>query len=136
MNKKVVGFIPNLLFKVFLALKEKFDPKEPVPADEKITIEICNKLLDDLDSKLTLAPISNKRFIKNESKDMFIVLHQHSVKLINHIYSYSVYISNSEDYSDLVGKFDKKLDDERMKLEDEINNNINHSLEEILKKLG
>lgn len=136
MENKVVGFIPKLLFRVFLALKEKFDPKQPVPVDEKITFEICRKLLDETDSKLTLAPLSNKRFIKNESKDMFVVIHEHSVKLINHIYSYSVYISNSDFYTELVKKFDQKLDDERMKLEIEINNNINHSLEEILKKLN
>lgn len=135
MDTKVVGFIPKLLYKVFLALKEKFDPKQPVPIDEKITFEICFKLLDDVNSKLTLAPLSHKRFIKNETKDMFIVLHEHSVKLINHIYSYSVYISNTNLYAELVDKFDKKLDDERMKLETEFNNNINHSLEEILKKL-
>ena len=135
MDNKVVGFIPNILYKVFLALKEKFDPKKPLPADERITYEICRKVLDDSDSKLTLAPLSNKRFIKNESKDMFIVLHDHSVKLINHIYSYSVYISDTSLYVELVEKFDKKLDDERMKLEIEINNNINHSLEDILKKL-
>ena len=136
MNTKVVGLIPNLLFKIFLALKEKFDQKLPVPSDEKITLEICAKLLEDSDSKLTLAPISNKRFIKNESKDMFIVIHEHSVKLINHIYSYSVYISDSESYNEIIEKFDKIIDDERMKLENEINNNINHSLEEILKKLN
>lgn len=136
MNTKVVGLIPNLLFRIFLALKEKFDPKPLVPADEKITSEICIKLLEDKDSKLTLAPISNKRFIKNESKDMFIVLHEHSVKLINHIYSYSVYISDSDVYNKIIEKFDQIIDEERMKLENEINNNINHSLEEILKKLN
>jgi hypothetical protein len=135
MENKVVGFIPKLLFRVFLALKEKFDPKQPVPDDEKITFEICYKLLENVDSKLTLAPISNKRFIKNEEKDMFIVLHEHSVKLINHIYSYSVYISNTQLYTQLVDKFDKVLDAERLKLETEINNNIHHSLAEILKKL-
>ena len=136
MENKVVGFIPKLLYKVFLTLKEKFDPKLPVPEDEKITIEICRKILEDSNSKLTLAPLSNKRFIKNESKDMFIVFHEHSVKLINHIYSYSVYISNTDSYRELVDKFDKVLDSERLKLETEINKNIHHSLEEILKKLN
>lgn len=136
MENKVVGFIPRLLYKLFLTLKEKFDPKLPVPEEEKFTIQICEKLLGDPDSKLTFAPIANKRFIKNESKDMFVVIHEHTVNLINHVYSYSIYVTNTSDYEKLIQKFDNVLDNERLKLEDEIKLNIQHSLAQILKKLN
>lgn len=136
MENKVVGFIPKLLYKLFLSLKEKFDPSQPVPQEEKITIEICKKLLDDPNSKLTFAPLAEKRFIKNEEKDMFVVIHEHTINLINHVYSYSIYVSNTSEYHELVGKFNQVLDRERLKLEDEIKLNIQHSLEQILNKLN
>jgi hypothetical protein len=136
MENKVVGYIPRLLFKIYLSLKERFDPTPPIPEEEKITIDICSKLLDDPNSKLTIAPLVNKRFVKNKEKDMYIVIHEHTINLINHVYSYSIYVSDSQSYVDIVNKFDKMLDEERLKLEEEIKNNIQHSLSSILNKLN
>jgi hypothetical protein len=135
MENKVVGYIPRLLFRIYLSLKEKFDPTPPIPEEERITVEICKKLINDPESKLTYAPISNKRFIKNEEKSMFIVIEQHTINLINHVYSYSVYLSNSSDYNEIITSFDKVLEFERQSLEDEIRSNIQHSLTTILEKL-
>ena len=131
----MVGYIPRLLFKIYLSLKERFDPTPPVPEEEKITVEICKKLISDSESELTYAPISGKRFIKNESKHMFVVIEHHTINLINHVYSYSVYLSKNSDYNEIVGSFDKILEDKRQCLEDEIRTNIQHSLQTILKKL-
>ena len=116
-------------------LKERFDPTPPVPEEEKITVEICKKLISDSESELTYAPISGKRFIKNESKHMFVVIEHHTINLINHVYSYSVYLSKNSDYNEIVVSFDKILEDKRQCLEDEIRSNIQHSLQTILKKL-
>ena len=135
MENKVVGYIPRLLFKIYLNLKERFDPTPPVPEEEKITVEICKKLINDSESKLTYAPISGKRFIKNESKNMFVVIEHHTINLINHVYSYSVYLSKNSDYNEIIGSFDKILENKRQDLEDEIRSNIQHSLQTILKKL-
>jgi len=136
MENKVVGYIPRLLFRIYLSLKEKFDPTPPIPEEEKITVEICKKLINNPESKLTYAPISNKRFVKNEKKNMFIVIEQHTINLINHVYSYSVYLSNSNDYNEIITSFDKVLEFERQSLEDEIRTNIQHSLTTILEKLN
>jgi hypothetical protein len=136
MENKVVGYIPRLLFRVYLNLKERFDPTPPIPEEERITVEICKKLINDPESKLTYAPISNKRFIKNEEKSMFIVIEQHTINLINHVYSYSVYLSNSGDYNEIITSFDKVLEYQRQSLEDEIRSNIQHSLITILEKLN
>jgi len=136
MENKVVGYIPRLLFRIYLSLKEKFDPTPPIPEEEKITVEICKKLINNPESKLTYAPISNKRFVKNEGKNMFIVIEQHTINLINHVYSYSVYLSNSNDYNEIITSFDKVLEFERQSLEDEIRTNIQHSLTTILEKLN
>jgi hypothetical protein len=135
MENKVVGYIPRLLFKIYLNLKERFDPTPPIPEEERITVEICKKLISDPDSELTYAPISAKRFIKNESKSMFVVIEHHTINLINHVYSYSVYLSKNSDYNEIIGGFDKILEKKRQSLEDEITSNIQHSLQTILKKL-
>jgi hypothetical protein len=119
-----------------LSLKEKFDPTPPIPEEERITVEICKKLINSPESKLTYAPISNKRFVKNEEKNMFVVIEQHTINLINHVYSYSVYLSNSNDYNEIITSFDKALESERQSLEDEIRSNIQHSLTSILEKLN
>ena len=131
----MVGYIPRLLFKIYLSLKERFDPTPPIPEEERITVEICKKLINDPDSELTYAPISAKRFIKNESKSMFVVIEHHTINLINHVYSYSVYLSKNSDYNEIIGGFDKILEVKRQSLEDEITSNIQHSLQTILKKL-
>jgi hypothetical protein len=136
MENKVVGYIPRLLFRIYLSLKEKFDPTPPIPEEEKITVEICKRLINNPESKLTYAPISNKRFVKNEEKNMFIVIEQHTINLINHVYSYSVYLSNSNEYNEIISGFDKVLEHERQSLEDEIRSNIQHSLTTILEKLN
>jgi hypothetical protein len=135
MENKVVGYLPRLLFKIYLNLKERFDPTPPIPEEEKITVEICKKLIMDSESKLTFAPISGKRFIKNENKNMFVVIEHHTINLINHVYSYSVYLSSQTDYKEITQSFDGILEIKRQLLEDEIRNNIQHSLQTILRKL-
>jgi hypothetical protein len=135
MENKVVGYIPRLLFKIYLSLKERFDPTLPIPEEEKITVEICKKLIVDPQSKLTFAPISGKRFIKNENKNMFVVIESHTINLINHVYSYSVYLSSQNDYKEIIQSFDGVLENKRQSLENEIRSNIQHSLQTILKKL-
>jgi hypothetical protein len=135
MENKVVGYIPRLLFKIYLNLKERFDPTPPIPEEEKISVEICKKLILDPDSELTFTPISGKRFIKNESKNMFVVIEHHTINLINHVYSYSIYLSSQTDYKEIIQSFDGILENKRQSLEDEIRSNIQHSLQTILKKL-
>jgi hypothetical protein len=135
MKKGVVGYIPRLLFKLYLYLKEKFDPKPPISKEEHICYDICINLILNEDSKLTFAPVSLKRFIKLDEKDMFVVIENRNVNLINHVYSYSVYMENEELFEDILKTFDQTLEKRRQSLEDEIRNNIQHSLQNILEKI-
>lgn len=135
MEKKIVGYIPRILYKLYLNLKERFDPALKIPEEEKICLEICNKLINDDNSKLTFAPISNKRIIKNEKKEIYIVIETYNITIINHVYSYSIYLSSSNDYKDIVNSFDKILENHRQLLEQEIRSNITQSLTKILEKV-
>ena len=136
MEEKIVGYIPRLLFRVYLYLKERFDPKQPLSNEEKYCVEICDKLINNPSSKLTYAPLSGKRFIKFDEQDMFIVIDGHSINLINHVYSYNVYIQDTSTYNKIVKNFDSNLESRREEMETEIKSNIQHSLKNILEKIS
>jgi len=136
MENKVVGYIPRLLFRLYLNLKERFDPKPSVTEEENFSAEICERLILNPTSELTYSPISNKRIIKNEEKNMYIVMEGFTIHLINHVYSYSIYLQDTSQFIQLTQKFDKILEDKRQVLESEIRKNIQHSLKNILEKLN
>lgn len=135
MENKVVGYIPRLLFKIYLNLKDRFDPKPDVTEEEIFAADICEKLISNPSSELTYSPISHKRIIKNEQKSMYVVMESYTIHLINHVYSYSVYLQDTSKFTELTQKFDKILEDKRQVLESEIRKNIQHSLKNILDKL-
>lgn len=135
MKKDVVGYLPRLLFKLYLYLKDKFDPKPIISKEEYICYDICVNLIQNENSKLTFAPVSLKRFIKLDEKDMFVVIENRTVNIINHVYSYSVYMENEELFGDILKTFDQTLETRRQSLENEIRNNIQHSLQNILEKI-
>jgi hypothetical protein len=133
---KTKSFFTNILHKIYNRLQSKLDLKPKISEEEKICQNICIKLIQTEQTKLTIAPISGKRFIKNDEKEMFIVIHQRVISLINHVYSYNVYIENDSIYKKIIDEFDKELEDTREVLEQEIKSNIKHSLTEILKNLN
>ena len=136
MENKVVGYIPRLLFKIYLNLKDKFDPKPKATDEEVFATEICKKLIINPTSELSFTPISQKRISKNEEKRMYVVMESYTIHLINHVYSYSVYLQDTSKFTELTQKFDKVLEDRREVLESEIRKNIQHSLSNILDKLS
>lgn len=135
-NKEIVGYLPKLLFKLYLTLKEKFDPRPPVTQEEQYSIDICKELITRQSSKLSFAPKSLKRIIKNDESNMFILINNFTIHLINHVYSYNVYIESSDLYSELLEIFDSELERRREELEFEITSNIQHSLKNMLLKLN
>lgn len=135
MDTKTLGYVPKLLYKVYLYLKEKFDPRPEVTFEEISCVKICKKLINFPNSNLTFAPKSMKRFIKNDEHGMFVVIENRIINIINHVYSYSVYIENTELYSELLEIFDDSLENRRNELENQIRKNIQHSLQDILEKI-
>ena len=132
---EVVGFIPKLLFRIFLFLKDKFDPKAQITDEERFARQICDKMIIHPDSKLNFSPLTSKRIIKNETLNMYIVMENYTVHVINHVYSYSVYFQDSSAFKELIDSFDQVMEKRREILETEIRSNIQHSLKKILDKL-
>jgi hypothetical protein len=126
----------GILFNIFLYLKNKFDPKPPIPEEVDTCTNIVLKVLDYEDTDLVFAPVSNKRFIINEQKGMAITIENRVVHIINHVYSYSIYMENNECYGKVLRKFDEISEKKKIELEDKLTNNIKHSLTKILEGLS
>ena len=116
----------GILFNIFLYLKNKFDPKPIVPEEVDTCTNIVLKVLDYEDTDLVFAPVSNKRFIINEQKGMAITIENRVVHIINHVYSYSIYMENNECYGKVLRKFDEISEKKKIELEDKLTNNIKH----------
>lgn len=127
--------LSKLLFKIYLYLKERFDPTQPATVEETFCTDICLSLIEMENSRLTYAPISNKRFIKNDSKGIFVVIDHRMINLINHVYGYNIIVEDDDLYNSIIEKFDGVLEAKRLELEDEMKANIKHSLQTILDKL-
>jgi hypothetical protein len=95
---------------------------------------ICRRLISHPDSKFLIAPLSHKRYIKNDPLGMFIVLSNNRINITNHIYNYDVNLSPaiSDKLNDM---FDNKVELLRQTFETEIKSQIKHSLTTILEKL-
>lgn len=135
-NKKVFGVVQSILFGIYIKLKDIFDPKFPIREEEVYCTEICIKLINLEDSKLTLSPISNKRFILNDRKGISIIIHNRFVTLINHVYGYNMVIDDEDLYNSIIKRFDEVLEEKRRVLEEELRKNIQTSLKIILSKIS
>ena len=135
MKTNVVGYIPKLMYKIYLYLQDKFDPKPPITEEEKFCLKIVKKLIENESSVLTLAPLSQKRFIKNDELRMFIMIENRVINIVNHIYSYTLVIEDIDAYKEIISEFDNKLDTKRISLETEFRMNIQNSLKNILESI-
>lgn len=102
--------------------------------NEKICTAICRKLINHPDSKFLIAPLSYKRYIKNSSLELFVVMDERRVAITNHVYHYDVVLPQ-KDWSKLTHLFDSKTEKIRQQYEDEIKSQIIHSLSTILEKI-
>ena len=96
---------------------------------ERDCIAICKKLILKEDTTLLYTPISTKRYIRNEKNQIFVILENHSVKVINHVYL------EQTTWNNIVSTFDNELEKRRDDFEKEIISNIKHSLQNILQNI-
>ncbi len=82
-----------------------------------------------------IAPVSNKRYIKNDTLSLFITISNNRVDLTNHIYHYSVKL-NGRDWERLLFIFDKETDKRIIDYETTINSQIQNSLGKVLEKIS
>jgi viroplasmin and RNaseH domain-containing protein len=104
--------------------------REKRSAYELDCLKICKKLINRSDSTLLLTPISHKRYIKNDSLQVFVTIDGSIVNVINHKYSYTVPMSDRS-LKEVTDFFNNTVEEQRAKMEAEITSNIKHSLKDI-----
>lgn len=124
--------IKRFFYKIYLELKNKFNPVPPVKDEERICFNIVMRVIKNSDSELIFTPITNKRLIRNVEKDMYISIQHRTIHVINHIYRYTVYMENDQLYYSIINLFDRTLEDRRQSFEIDMERNIKHSLSSIL----
>ena len=97
-------------------------------------LSICKKLIDKTDSQLLMTPLSNKKYIHNPANSIFITIEGNTVNVINHKYSYTVVVQDKSK-EEIINHFNEVLENQRLKMEEEITSNIKHSLKNILHTL-
>ena len=107
------------------------DPKSPYHNE---CINICRKMLEKKETVLLIAPISSKRYMKNEKYGIYIVFHGRTIEVVNHVYNYTVALDDKT-WNILIDEFNYELEDRRTEFEDEISKNIKHSLKTLLKTM-
>ena len=109
-------------------------PPQEKSAYERDAMNICKKLIAKPESKLLLTPLSHKRYIKNEDLGIAVIIENRSIQVINHIYSYTVFL-DEKSWESLKSSFDFEVENRRELFEKEITENIKHSLRTIYKNI-
>jgi hypothetical protein len=127
-------FFKKLWIKIFLKVLNRVSPSIEFDENEKTSASICRKLINHQDSKFLIAPLSQKRYIKNEVLQMFVVLQDDRINITNHIYNYDITVPSQMTHK-LNRMFDNKVEEARLKFEKEMHSQVQHSLKKILEKL-
>jgi hypothetical protein len=123
--KQIIHKLKRLIQKQYIKIYRSSTPK--ITTYEKDCVSICEKLIKKNETVLLLTPISNKRYIKNEEDQIFVILENYSVKIINHVYSYTVILGDKS--------WNSVVESRRNKFEKEITSNIKYSIKKILEKI-
>lgn len=106
-----------------------------VNENDKICKSICYKMINNPHSKFLIAPLSGKRYIKNEVFKIFIILDFKKITITNHIYHYDI-ILNQRDFDRITRMYDNKTEEIRNNFENEIMSQIMLSLSSVLTKIS
>lgn len=131
MNHKLKRQLQKISLKFYRMLKSEIVVKNKYQLD---AIKIFRSLLYSPETLVLISPLSNKRYLKNDKKGLTIILDGNSVNIINHVYSYSVVLDDSN-VTKVVDMFNQEVERRRNEFEKEITSNIKHSLKTILNKI-
>jgi hypothetical protein len=123
--------------KFYLFLQGRTTPKVGSNDEQeyqKVCLSICRKLIKNPESSFLIAPISGKKYIKNEKMGIFIVMIDQHINITNHTYNYSVFIS-PRDWQRISYFFDHETESRKNEYEEQIKSQITHSLDRMLEGL-
>ena len=112
-------------------LDQRIDPE--IKEFQTTCFHICRKLINQNDSELILSPISEKRVVKNEKLGIYLTLQSQQAFVTNHVYHYSILL-DARTWERVVYLFNHEIERRRKSYEVVINEQISHSLNDILNK--
>jgi endonuclease III-like uncharacterized protein len=130
-------YIKRLRQKTFIYSKRLFDSNRIPKKDPQQTslYLICKKIIANENTTLHIAPVSGKRYIRQEKGNLFIIIGKETIEIINHVYSYIIPM-NSIVLEKITKTFDTRMEEIRNNMENEIKNNIQKSLAQLLRDLS
>jgi len=139
MKNRIKRFLSRLKIKFYIWSK-KSSGIVPTYQDETLSYEktcfkICLKIIQHRDTEFMIAPMSDKRYLKNDTLGIFITMSDHRVEITNHVYNYNVKL-NGRDWQRLTYIFDIETDKRRLDYENEVNSQITNSLHSILERVS
>ena len=139
MKNRIKRFFSRLKLKMYLWTKSpsRVAPsfQEEEVSYEKTCFKICLKVISNRDTDFMIAPMSDKRYLKNDTLGIFITMSDHRVEITNHVYNYNVKL-NGRDWQRLTYIFDIETDKRRLDYENEVNSQITNSLHSILDRVS
>jgi len=134
MEKFIKKIIKRIYVKWLMWNRNSASKNEKTSETQKMCMSIARSLITHPESKFLLAPLSGKRYIKNEPLDLFCILDHGTISLTNHVYHYDVVV-NDRNWERLSKMYDGKVETIRQEYEDQIMSQIEHSLENIKNKI-
>jgi len=108
---------------------------EDKTGDEKISTSIVRRLINHPDSKFVVSSLSQKRYIKNNTLNLFVTLLDRQISITNHVYHYSVKLTG-RDWERVTYIYDMETEKRRLKYEEIINSQIKNSLHNVLERIS
>lgn len=133
---KLIHSLKRIIQKSYIELRRKTKiPEEGRSEYIQEFMAIHKKLIKNKETELLFAPISFKRYLKNEEFGITVVISNRNAEIINHVYSYSIHL-DEKSWSKVVREFNEELESRREEFEVEITSNIKNSLKNILNSMS
>ena len=124
--------------KIYIWIVRKFDidysNRSELLPHEGDCVVLCKKLVKMKDSVILMTPLTDKRYIKNQRLEIYVIMQNQHVQIINNVHSYSVSL-NHRSWKRLIDFYNVEMEERRLGFEMEITSNIKHSLKTILDEL-
>lgn len=96
---------------------------------------LFKKMLVKADSELLISPLSGRYFLKNDRKQILIILTEYELVVINHVFGYNIKISQKLQRS-LYQAFVSEVEQRRTAMENAFRQNVKHSLQSIISHIN
>jgi hypothetical protein len=119
---------------IFLVKKVNISNRQKLTKTELEAGIVFRKLVKNKNTELLISPYSGKCYLRNNDKNILIVLSSNNISIINHIFGYDISIPNHL-YENLRNTFNETVEFRRSEMEEEYRSNVRHSIQQVIKSL-